>query len=248
MNRKLVFALAAATIVSTAACSTTPNTRFDLVPVQSNGQDLAGLDSATTLESRRPGGIVSVRADNRFSEFGASVIVAVHNKSPGAAEFGPQNITATSNGQSLKVLAASELDAQVKAQARGYIRATTRSEDVGIETATETFNRDYRFNNYGGCPAGQGNCQVFSDDGGSIYRQDRIDREYEAGNVAIVARQLQSNQALIAQKALRPATVPPEQIAGGVVVIDPPKSGGRVDLTVTFNGQTHTFSFNARPV
>jgi hypothetical protein len=247
MNRKLVFALTAI-LAASAACSTTANAKFDLVPVRTNGQDLVGLDSATTIESRQPGGIVSMRADNQFSDFGASFIVAVHNKSAGALEFGPQNIVATSNGQSLKVLAAGELDKQVKAQARGFLRATTRTGQVDLEAASANVTREYRFNNYGGCPAGQGNCQVFSDDGGSNYRQDRINRELEAQTVAEVAQKLQVNQTLISQKALRPASVAPEQIAGGVVVINPPKTGGRVDLTVTFNGQKHTFSFNARPV
>ncbi|MDP3739655.1 MAG: hypothetical protein Q8R02_19860 [Hyphomonadaceae bacterium] len=247
MNRKLVFALAAILAASAAACSTYPKTRFDLAPVKANGQDLVGLDGATTIESRQPGGIVSVRADNAFAEFGASLIVAVQNKSGGVLDFGPQNISATANGQVLKVLAADELDAQSKAQARGFLRATTRTGEVGIEQATGTFNREYRFNNYGGCPAGQGDCQAFAEDGGSGYRQDRINRELEASNVAVVAQQLESNRALISQKALRPASVAPEQIAGGVVVVHPPKAGGRVDIVVTFNGQKHSFSFNAQP-
>jgi hypothetical protein len=51
--------------------------RYDLVPVQSNGADLSDLDSRTILESRLPGGIVSIRADEQFAPFGAGFIVAV---------------------------------------------------------------------------------------------------------------------------------------------------------------------------
>lgn len=248
MNTRLIIASVSASLLAlAAACANAPSQQFDLVPVRSNGQDLVGLDSTTMVESRQPGGIVSVRSDKGFAQFGASLIVAVQNKSAGVLEFGPQNISASANGRPLTVLAADELDAQSKAQARSFIRATTRAEDVGIDAASESFNRDYRFNNYGGCPAGQGDCQVFSNDGGRNYRQDRIDRELEAGTVAAVAHKLHSNRVLISHKALRPASLAPEQVTGGVVVINPPKAGGRVDIVVTFNGQKHSFSFNAQP-
>ena len=247
MNRKLVFVWVAIFAAVISACQTQAAPKFDLAPTRANGQDLVGIDSTTLIESRQPGGIVSVRADNSFAEFGASFIVAVHNKSGAAAEFGPANITATANGKPLKVLAAADLEDQSTAQARGYIRATTFNEGVDIDAASETTNREYRFNNYGGCPAGQGDCQVFSGDNGSGYRQDRIKRTREADTVASVATQLAANRALIARRALRPSSVAPEQMAGGAVVIYPPKAGGPVDIVVTFNGQKHSFSFNARP-
>src|SRR5690606_179421 len=47
--------------------------------------------------------------------------------------------------------------------------------------------------------------------------------------------------------ALKHASVGPEQMAGGVLVVEPPPGGGKVDLTVTFNGQTHRFAFDAKP-
>ena len=72
------------------------------MPVSTNGQDLVGLTGAAMIESRQPGGIVSVRADTQFSDFGASFIVAVQNKTEGAADFGPQNISATVDGKALR--------------------------------------------------------------------------------------------------------------------------------------------------
>ena len=36
-------------------------------------------------------------------------------------------------------------------------------------------------------------------------------------------------------------------MSGGVIVIEPPPTGGKVDLTVTFNGQKHRFAFSATP-
>jgi hypothetical protein len=244
MKRLILATLAA--LLAAPACTTAQPVHYALVPVQSNGTDLPGLDSQTILESRQPGGIVSVRADNRFDLFGAGFLVAVHNKSGGPIDFGPGDIEASIDGQKVAVLAADELDARLKGMVRGRLRSTSRTETVDIENASAEVSREYRFNNYGGCPAGQGNCQIFSDDGGSNYRQDRINRELQARTVAEAALTLQAGQAMI-QRALRPALVAPEQMAGGVIVVEPPRAGGKVDLTITFNGQRHRFAFTATP-
>lgn len=249
MKRRLAAtALSALLAIALAGCAASPPpARYSLVPVQSNGADLNGLDARTILESRQPGGIVSVRAEEQFAGFGAGFLVAVQNKTGAAQDFGPANIEASVNGQKLAVLAAEELDARVTADARSYIRANTRSGPVDFEAASAEAEREYRFNNYGGCPAGQGNCQIASADNGSVYRQDRINRTLEAQTVAETALALQANQTLIAQRALKQTSVAPEQMTGGVMVVQPPKGGGKVDLTVTFNGQKHRFAFAARP-
>jgi hypothetical protein len=246
-SRLIASALAALFASGLAGCAATAPVRYDLVPVQSNGADLSDLDSRTILESRLPGGIVSIRADEQFAPFGAGFIVAVQNKTGSPIDFGPSNVEAAVNGQKLVVLSAEELDARMKADARSYIRANTRSGTVDLEAASATAEREYRFNNYGGCPAGQGNCQIASADNGSVYRQDRINRTLEAQTVAETALALQANQALIAQRALKRSTVAPEQMAGGVMVVEPPRHGGTLDLTVTFNGQKHRFAFAAKP-
>jgi len=252
MDRKLIAAtlagVLAASLASCTAAGVAPAPHYSLVPVKSNGQELAGLDSRTILESRHPGGIVSVRADDQFAAFGASFIVAVQNKSGGALEFGPQNVSASVNGQAVPVLAADELDARVKADARGYIRATARTDTVGIDDASAQVSREYRFNNFGGCAAGNSGCQVYGADNGAGYRQDRIAREVQAENVAEAAVKLQINSTLIARKALHKMSVAPEQMGGGVLVVQPPAAGGPVDLTVTFNGHKHQFTFTAKPV
>ncbi|HEX5007198.1 MAG TPA: hypothetical protein VFV70_08810 [Hyphomonadaceae bacterium] len=244
MNRLILATLAA--LLAAPACTTSEPVRYALVPVQSNGADLPGLDSQTILESRQPGGIVSVRADERFDFFGAGFFVAVHNKSGGPVDFGPENVQASIDGHAIPVLAADELDAKLKGRIRGRLRSTSRTDTVDIENASAEVEREYRFNNYGGCPAGQGTCQIFSADGGSGYRQDRINRELQAKTIAEAALTLQTGQAMI-QRALRPALVAPEQMSGGVIVVEPPKRGGKVDLVVTFNGRKHSFTFTATP-
>jgi hypothetical protein len=243
MNRLILATLIA---LSASACTTPEQPRFSLVPVHSNGTDLPGLDSLTILESRQPGGIVSIRADERFEFFGAGFLVAVHNKGGGPVDFGPGNVEISVNGRKIPVLAADELDARLKGFIRGRLRSTSRTETVDIENASAQVEREYRFNNYGGCPAGQSGCQALSADGGSNYRHDRNNRDLQAKTVAEAALTLQVGEAMI-QRALRPALVAPEQMAGGVIVIEPPKDGGKVDLTVTFNGQKHRFAFTATP-
>jgi hypothetical protein len=246
MNRTLVFASFAA-IIAASACSSQPQTRYALTPIHAGGADLPGLDSRTTVESRQPGSIVSVRPSDQFAELGPGLVIAVQNKGSAPASFGPHDIEATINGARVAVLAADEMDARMKGDLRGYLRATQRTDTVDIEQASAEVSREYRFNNYGGCPAGQGRCQIGSADFGSGYRHDRINREAQAQNVAEAAIVLQANQALISQRALQAYTIAPDQIAGGVIVLQPPRSGGKLDLTVTFNGQKHRFSFSATP-
>ncbi|MDZ4762478.1 MAG: hypothetical protein SGJ21_15550 [Alphaproteobacteria bacterium] len=156
MRRNLIAAMAAVIlVVSLTNCTTKASqTQYSLVPVRTNGQDLNGMDSRTTVESRQPGGIVSVRADDQFAEFGAGFVVVVQNRSSIALEFGPQNIVASLNDKPLRVLAADELDAAVKSKLSGYLRATSRTDGQDFDTASVSANREYRFNNYGGCPAG----------------------------------------------------------------------------------------------
>jgi hypothetical protein len=234
-----------------AACATGPAAvqHFSLIPTESNGQSLSGFDAKTTLESRQPGGIVSVRADDQFSEFGASFIIAVQNKSGGPMEFGPQNISATVNGKALPVMAADELDARVKDQARGFLRANSRTGGVSSEAATPSATSDYRFNNYGGNAAGSGggNSCALALDGCRDYRVDRDNREADAKLIADAALKLQQSSQLISHKALRRENVAPDAMAGGVIVVEPPKSGGPVKLIVTVNGKQHKFTFTATP-
>src|SRR5690348_13964017 len=124
MNRRFAATLAVLAVAAAGCASTPPETHFSLVPTKSNGQDLPGLDAKTTLESRQPGGIVSVRVEPDYVAAGAGVIVAVQNKSAGPVDFGPQNVEATAGGQKLAILSAEELDAKAKAKLAGYIRAT----------------------------------------------------------------------------------------------------------------------------
>ncbi|HEV7693114.1 MAG TPA: hypothetical protein VGO52_19925 [Hyphomonadaceae bacterium] len=251
---KHAIALVAGTLLAgslLAACAGGPKAahHFSLIPTESNGQALTGFDSTTTMESRQPGGIVSVRAENQFSQFGASFIIAVQNKSGSPMEFGPQNISATVNDKPIAVLAADELDQRVKSEARGYLRATSRTSDVGAENATPAATREYQYNNYGGNAAGTGGFSgcAMAVDGCRNYRVDRDNREADAKLIADAAVRLQLSSQLISHKALHRESVAPEGVAGGVIVVEPPKSGGPVKLVITVNGKEHKFTFAATP-
>ena len=249
MNRRFAATLAVLAVAAAGCASTPPETHFSLVPTKSNGQDLPGLDAKTTLESRQPGGIVSVRVEPDYVAAGAGFIVAVQNKSAAPADFGPQNVEATAGGQKLAILSAEELDAKAKAKLAGYIRATNRTGTTDIDKATVSAQREYQYETFGGNAAGQGggsSCVLSGTDNCRAYRADRENREADAKVIAETAAALKQNELLL-KKALRPSTVGPEQMAGGMVVIQPPKAGGPVDVTVTFNGQKHRFTFNATP-
>ena len=87
----------------------------------------------------------------------------------------------------------------------------------------------------------------YSEDNGSGYRQDRLNRELEAETIAEAAQDAAAEPGADRTEALRASPSRPKQMAGGVVVIEPPKGGGEVDLTITFNGQKHRFAFAATP-
>src|SRR5262249_80122 len=103
---------------------------------------------------------------------------------------------------------------------------------------------------FGGNPAGQGgfaSCAVADGgDGCRGYRVDRDNREADAKTLAETAAALKQSQMML-KRALRPTTVEPEKLAGGIVVVEPPKGGGPGDITITFNGQKHRFTFDAKP-
>lgn len=247
-NNLRVAAACALMALTLPACAVAPSpTTYTLVPVWTNGQDLPGLDSRTTLESRRPGSIVSIRADEQLAGFGASFAVAIQNKSGGVLGFSPSDIKASANGKTLRVLAANELSAEMRGRVRGFINASVRTGPKDIASASEEANRDYRFNNFGGCPAGRGDCQVFSDDTGRTYRQDRIDRQLDADTVAAAAVQLQASEEWISRRALHAFEVAPGELNGGIFVVELPPNGARIDLRIGIDGADHAFAFLASP-
>jgi len=242
----MALASVTASLVCAAACTAIAPPSYTVAPVRSNGQDLQNLDDRTTLESRDPTGIVAVRADDQFADFGVGFAIVVHNLGGEPTEFGPTQVEARLNGRPVEILAAAELSVKATGVVKGYVRATSGRRRT-IEEATEDFNREYRFNNYGGCPAGQSCCQVYSADNGSRYRQDRISREREAQTVARAALDLVGWQTLIAQRALRPSRVGPNAITGGVLVVEPPPVAGEIELRINFNGKSHVFAFRVSP-
>ena len=159
--------------------------------------------------------------------------------------FSPTDISATAGGRRLDILSAAELKQRVAGDTRSYMQATDRTGSVDFERATPDVAREYRFNNFGGCPAGQSGCAIYSDDNGRDYRLDRNNRELQAQSVAEAAFALQLNQQVIAAKALKPEALGPGELSGGAFVVTPPREGGPIDLVVTFAGQTHSFTFAA---
>ena len=247
-------AAAAALASMFAACAAAP-TAYELTPRAANGQDLttiAGLGPGTLLESRRPGGVVVVRAAEQFSDHGASFAVAVQNAGSAPVAFGPANVVAHSGGRLLHIYTPEELDAGIQGNARQILKASERIDDPSnprrdIETASLEVSRQESFNNFGGCPAGEARCLFNSGDLGYSYRHERTDRLLNLETSFDMAQKLTLELPEL-QKTLRAVSVEPGAMGGGLVVVEHPPRGGVVDITVTFAGQAHTFSYDARPV
>jgi hypothetical protein len=247
--------LLAACAAALAACASSPvaaGPGYALRAKAANGQDLSGVNigARTLLESKQPAGSVTLQMSDQLREYGASFVVAVQNDGAEAGTFGPENVTATAGGRTLAVYTREQLAERVTGTARSMIRALDRDDPAqrrDVTEGTQAVARERSWNTYGGCPAGQSGCQIYSADNGASYRQGELDREANLETAASVAARLQAEMRP-AQLALHTESVAPHAIAGGVLVIEHPKPGETLELTITFAGQPHRFSFMAAPV
>lgn len=245
-------ALLAATLLAATACATSPGA-YQLAPVAAGGQDLSAyskLKPDAMLESRLPGGTVMVRTVEIFSDYGASFAIAATNAGGQPVQLSVQDVSATAGGAPLHIYTAKELDSEITGAARAYLRSSDGQYDPtnlrDVEQASVDVNRRENFNTFVGCPVGEGRCQIDSPDIGSSYRLERIDREQDLATNAEVAQKLMTELPVLT-RTLRTATIAPGATAGGLVVMQHPSRGQRVDITVAFNGETHTFSYLAKP-
>ncbi len=244
--------------LSLAACATdtaanTTRPKYALRASMANGQDLGGLriGPATLLESRQPAGVVSLKLSDQLRRYGAAFVVVAQNTGGAETSFGPANVSASVGGRALPVYSPEELDARARGDARSKIRAYDRSdpsETRDIESASLSAQTEHSHNNWGGCPAGKSGCLIYdTDDVGRSYRMGELDREWNYRSSIEVAAQLAQDMPAIEKAVLRSAAVKPGGIAGGVVVVQHPAPGETVDVTITFAGQKHSFSFVAQP-
>lgn len=251
-RRSFRTALLAASAMLAAACATSPGA-YQLAPVAAGGQDLSAyskLKPDALLESRLPGGTVVVRTVDIFSEYGASFAIAATNSGGQPVQLSVQDVSATAGGAPLHIYTAKELDSEITGAARAYLRASDGNYDPSnlrdIELASSDANRRESVNTFVGCPVGEGRCQIDSPDIGSAYRLERIDRQQDVATNTEVAKKLM-NELPVLTRTLHKTTVAPGATAGGLVVMKHPTRGQRIDITVAFNGETHTFSYLAKP-
>ncbi len=245
-------ALLCAPLLAAAACATASGT-YQLAPVAAGGQDLtqySKLKPDAMLESRMPGGTVLVRTVDIFSDYGASFAIAATNAGGQPVQLSVQDVSATAGGVPLHIYTAKELDSEITGAARAYLRASDGNYDPtnlrDVELASTDVNRRENVNTFVGCAVGEGRCQIDSPDIGSAYRLERIDRQQDLATNTEVAQKLMTELPVLT-RTLRTATVAPGATAGGLVVMQHPARGQRIDITVAFNGETHTFSYLARP-
>jgi hypothetical protein len=244
-------ALLCTSLLAATACATSTGA-YQLAPVAAGGQDLtqySKLKPDAMLESRLPGGTVVVKTVDIFSEYGASFAIAATNAGGQPVQLSVQDVSATAGGAPLHIYTAKELDSEITGAARAYLRSSDGAYDPtntrDIELASVDSNRRENFNTFVGCPVGEGRCQIDSPDLGSSYRLERIDREQDVATNTEVAKKLMSELPVLT-RTLHTSTVAPGATAGGLVVMKHPARGQRVDITVAFNGETHTFSYLAK--
>lgn len=263
---KVQLVAAAVLASSLAACTTAAAPQsLSLQPVASNGRDLTKLNIKPTslLESRQPAGEVSIQPTDKLSSYGASFVVAVRNISPSVQDFGPANVSAVSGATPVAIYSPEELTQQIQGKVRARMQTETRSANdktrdvtaatqwdptgngIGLSPVPNSAH-DYRFNNAGGCPAGQGRCQIEAPDGGAGYRADVRDRDLNLQTSQEIAAQMMKDMRDV-KVTLNAGQIPAGQIGGGVIVLPRPRSGETVTVTVTFAGQPHTFTYKAVP-
>ncbi len=247
--------LSAALLLATlGGCATSAGTsaapRFALRPTASDGQDLTRMNVAedTVLESRRPGGIVSIQATDHLSSYGASFVLAARNLGEAPLVFGPENVSASADGRPVRVYTAEKLGETVQRKVGAMMKTETRSVSGtrrDLEAASVSATTDHTFNNYGGCPAGQGGCRVYD---GTLtdYNWDENERQLNYETSRRAAAILAKDAGAVNQHVLKSAPIAPGGTMGGVVVLESPKVGETIDLVVTFGGQTHRFSYLAQ--
>lgn len=254
MKQLITLSLASLALVAcqtTAAPPSTPG--LTLTPIASNGQDLSAyeLDDKSTLESRRPGAIVSLVPTPSLSEYGAAFTIGLENHSDDALTFGLTNIKATSGSRSLTLKTPASLRAEVDGRARAELRARDPLYDPSnprdIELALDAVSRERSYNNFGGCPAGQGRCMIERDDAGAGYRDDERDRQASIALANEVGGRLQEEYAAIELLVPQDGAVAPGGLAGGVVVVEYPAVGETLTLTAEAAGHQHIFEYRIDP-
>ena len=230
-------------------CATT----LKLDPVASGEQKKVFQGGIETLISAKQS-LVAIRpsAKSYQSVQRPSLVVSVTNGTEESYNFGPENIRASVNGQSVKVFTYDELIAEVEreqawdAAFAAFFGAAKSmdAENAGYTYNSGTYNSSYYDSGYSGYEYGS-----YS---GYTYNAAAVQQARAAANAQTQAQmaaiKTQTDEALnqLASTMIRKETVFPQQTFGGYITLDKlpvPDTANEVIINVSVGGESHQFHF-----
>jgi hypothetical protein len=241
MKKLFVLMLA---ISALQGCSTT----LKLDPVTSGEQKEIFQGGTRTLISAKKS-LVTIRpsANSYQSEQRPSLVVSVTNGTDESYNFSPNNISASVNGQSVKVFTYEELVAEVnRKQAWAVVAAALAGAAQSYSAANSgyTYNSSYYGSGYGG--------NRYAPYSGYTYNSAAVQQAQATTNAQnqanMAAIKTQTDEALnrLSSTILRKETVFPQKTFGGYITLDKfpvPDSANEVTLNVSVGGEVHQFKF-----
>lgn len=238
-----VAACLAALAVPTSALAE-PN--WVVQPIQTGEQTLRYFKGVPTVGLELNDGVVQVTPmafDHGNFVFG----VAVYNDSFGPANFGIENVAATFGPAPVRIYTKDEL--VKKAKNRAFWSQFGLALLGGVAAGAAASQRDYYSSTYI-TPRGTYRSWFSAPSIAGQYQAAAITGATAFG-IATIQNQLDRTVALLGDDVLQITTVDPGESYGGQAVIakiSPKSMPARIDLTISWNGESYPFSFQvAKP-
>ena len=230
-------------------CATT----LKLAPVASGEQKEIYQGGTETLISAKKS-LVAIRpsANSYQSVQRPSLIVSVTNGTDESYNFGPENISASVNGQSVKVFTYDELVAEVKRQqawaavaaALNGVAQSMNAANAGYTYNSGTYNSSYYGSGYSGY--GYGSYSGYTYNAAAVQQAQSAANAQTQANMAAIKTQTDEALNQLASTMLRKETVFPQKTFGGYITLDKlpvPDSPNEVIIDISVGGEVHQFKF-----
>ncbi len=228
-------------------CATT----LKLDPVASGEQKEIFQGGTETLISAKQS-LVAIRpsANSYQSVQRPSLVVSVTNGTDEQYNFGPENISASVNGQSVKVFTYDELVAEVKRrQAWAAVAAALNgaAQSMNAANAGYTYNSGtYNSSYYGSGYSGYGSYSGYTYNAAAVQQAQAAANAQTQANMAAIEAQTDKDLNQLSSTMLRKETVFPQKTLGGYITLDKlpvPDSANEVIINITVGSEAHQFKF-----
>lgn len=230
-------------------CATT----LKLDPVASEEQKEIFQGGTETLISAKES-LVAIRpSTNSYQSVQRpSLVVSVTNGTDEPYNFGPENISASINGQSVKVFTYDELVAEVKRQqawaavaaALNGAAQSMNAANAGYTYNSGTYNSSYYGSGYSGY--GYGSYSGYTYNAAAVQQAQAAANAQTQANMAAIKTQTDEALNQLASTMLRKETVFPQKTFGGYITLDKlpvPDSPNEVIINIAVGAEVHQFKF-----